>query len=435
MTHGENAALPDNPFDGYYTYAREDGKVWTGENITSDITIIVTKHLNVYTITYIGDYQGAVAVTHGENAVLPSNPADGYYTYATEDSTEWAGENVTSSVTVIVTKHLNVYTITYIGDYQGAVTITHGENTVLPDNPYGYHYVYYTADGAEWTGENVTGDAVITVTKNINVYTVTFSGAYTGTQQVEHGSNVVIPEAPEGYIYTYTANASNITSDRIVTLDLVCDMAELAVSGLEYAFYDGNVINGEYYDLYFPRSNISVSPNAVYKVVSFEHSDIVLRKGENIITIIVTAESGRVQKYTLNINRNIPDSLGALVFRQTVGGDVTLYLPQGIKGNPGVVVKCTSDSATYVEQECEYNKQNNTITVYGLSEGTDYTFTVTAMYDGISVQSEPVWATTGELKSTDCYITKVVRPKLKLTCVKNGKIHHLMKKGKFLIYL
>ncbi len=427
VTHGQNAVLPTNPTDGYYTYATEDGTEWTGDNITSDVIVVVTKHLNKYTVTFTGDYDESIQVTHGQNAVLPTNPTDGYYyVYHTSDGAIWTGDNITSDVTVIVTKHLNKYTVTFTGDYDESVQVTHGDNAILPENPYGYHYIYHTSDGAIWTGEDITKDVIVTVTKQINIYTVTFAGDYTGTQEVEHGNDVVIPQSPDGYVYTYSANTSNVTSDRTVFLELLCDMAELTVSGLEYTFYDGNIIRGEYYDMWYDISNMSVSPGAVLKFIGYSDGGIVLKKGENIIAVTVVAESGKKQDYCLIINRNLPDSLGKLVFREAIGGTATLELPQGIKGNPEIKVSCTYTEIEIGDDtsgesfpglvdkvallDCVFNKDNNTVFVSSLLENTEYKFVVIASYEDVIIESQPVWATTGELKSTDCSITSVISP-------------------------
>ena len=426
VNHGENAPFPQAVYDDQYTCIMSDGSIWTGKYVEADADILVTKQFNKYIVTFTGDYDESVQVTHGENAVLPTNPTDGYYTYATQDGAEWNGENITSDVIVVVTKHLNKYTVTYTGDYENSAKVPHGDNAILPENPYGYHYIYHTSDGAIWTGEDITKDVIVTVTKQINIYTVTFAGDYTGTQEVEHGNDVVIPQSPDGYVYTYSANAFNVTSDCTVFLELLCDMAELTVSGLEHTLYDGNTIYGEYYDMWYDISNMSVSPGAALKMIDYGDGGIVLKKGENIIAVTVVAESGKKQDYCLIINRNLPDSLGKLIFREAIGGNATLELPQGIKGNPEIKVSCTyteietGDNTSgesfpglvdkVVILDCVFNKDNNTIFVSSLLENTEYKFVVIASYEDVIIESQPVWATTGELKSTDCSITSVISP-------------------------
>lgn len=116
-----------------------------------------------YTVKFIGDYTGSVTVEAGGDAELPPNPENGYYTF-TVNGAAWDGKNITSNVTVTVTLVKYTYTVTFVGDYTGTETVAHGENAVLPPcNVEGKTY-RFTVDGVEWNGANITADVTVTVT-------------------------------------------------------------------------------------------------------------------------------------------------------------------------------------------------------------------------------------------------------------------------------
>ncbi|MBR5152553.1 MAG: leucine-rich repeat protein [Clostridia bacterium] len=220
VPYGGYVIIPPNPTYCTYTFM-VDGKVWDGRDITDHVTVTVIRTINTYTVTYVGDYTGTDTVTHGGSVVLPSNPI-GYIYVFTVGGKQWDGKQITDDVTVTVTKNNRICTVTYVGDYTGRDTTVYGGGVVFPPDPIGYTYTFMV-DGKAWDGNNITGDITVTVIRTINTYTVTYVGDYTGTDTVIHGGSVSLPENPEGYTYMFTADGrmwdgSNITGNVMVTV-------------------------------------------------------------------------------------------------------------------------------------------------------------------------------------------------------------------------
>lgn len=114
-------------------------------------------------VTFVGDLADEETVACGQDISLPTPPTG--YTYSfTANGEKWDGTNVTENITVTVTKIPNKYTVTYVGDYAGTDVVNYSENATLPTPPEGYAYKF-TVNGEPWDGTNITSEVTVTVTK------------------------------------------------------------------------------------------------------------------------------------------------------------------------------------------------------------------------------------------------------------------------------
>ena len=118
----------------------------------------------LYRVTYMlnGRVHSTEDVLSGGNAALLQEPADSFYEYSV-DGAAWTGKKIAQDCTVTVTP-VPAYTVTYTGAYTGSARIKAGTNAVLPTPPDYYEYTF-TADGKTWTGKNITGNVTVTVTQ------------------------------------------------------------------------------------------------------------------------------------------------------------------------------------------------------------------------------------------------------------------------------
>ena len=422
ILESQSAKLLTAP-EGYVYEYSVNGQEWKGENVFEDAVVTITKTA-VYNVTYVGDYEENLIVKAFSNIVLPEAPYGYTYTF-TADGKEFTGESITEDVTVTVTKTPIIYTVTYNGDYVGAEKAAYLTSVILPTAPYGYTYTF-TANGKEFTSESITGDVTVTVTKSPIIYTVTYKGDYVGTEKAAYLSRVTLPKAPQNYIYTFTVNGAKWTGESItdnvtVTVTKLCDLAELSVKNLEEMTKEENLISGKYYGRIFVPQ-VTVSENATYKLYSEyecinEGTAFSLKKGENTGYVKVIAESGREKIYTLKINRDIPDSLGKLTVVQTVGGSLTFEVDTKIVGNPSFYLYYGLTQNDMVSMPAKYFSDTNTIFASGLKENTEYYLKIVAVYDEISIESSIVKEKTGITLSGDCYVIKTNNPP-------GGKITH-----------
>ena len=211
VTYNCDVVLPTK--EGYTFTFTVGGKEWNGKNVKTDVIVTVTEKINTYTVTYIGAFEGTETVSYNGNVILPIK--EGYTYTFTVDGEEWNGKNIKANVTVKVTEKINTYTVTYVGAYEGAVIVYYNSDVSLPTKE-GYTFTF-TVDGREWNGKNIKDNVTVTVTEKINTYTVTFVGAYEGTETVDYNSDIILP-TKEGYTLTFIVdgklwNGKNIKSD------------------------------------------------------------------------------------------------------------------------------------------------------------------------------------------------------------------------------
>ena len=162
---------------------------------------------NTYTVTYVidGETVGTEQVEEGGTVTLPEAPEKEGYTFA-----GWTGvpDQVTDDVTITGTYTINSYTVTFVldGETVGTETVEYGSTVTLPEAPEKEGYTF-----AGWTGvpDQVTGDVTITGTYNVNYYFVYFEvdGHVVYKEEVAYGAPMptfsITPESDERYTRTF----------------------------------------------------------------------------------------------------------------------------------------------------------------------------------------------------------------------------------------
>lgn len=123
-----------------------------------------------------------------------------------------------------------MYLITYTLDGADYATegVVSGGNAAFLQEPYEYFYGYYV-DGVAWNGKNITQDCEVTVTQ-VPAYTVTYTGAYTGTDRVKSGTNATLPTPPDYYVYSFTSGGKTWTGENI-TKNVTVNVTQKATCG------------------------------------------------------------------------------------------------------------------------------------------------------------------------------------------------------------
>ena len=215
VKHENDVVLPASNKIGYHYTFTINGEQWQGTNIVSDVTVTVTEEINVYKVSYTGAINYEISVKHGEDIELPICSYEGYHYEFVADGLFWNGKNITAPASVYVTRKINVYTVIFIGDYNREYLVTHGDFVPYPvSNKTGYHY-NVELNGERWTGGAITDNLTITVTEGKNIYTVSFMGDYEKIVDVYHGDNVTLPIAPDGYAYKFYVDDVEWTGENI----------------------------------------------------------------------------------------------------------------------------------------------------------------------------------------------------------------------------
>ena len=226
VEHGKDVTFPTVPTHTGYHFTSWDKD---GKNITADTTITAQYAINTYTVTFKDGYTNTVistaTVEHGADATFPTVPTHPGYHFTSWDKD---GKNITADTTITAQYAINVYTVIIKDGYNNTTlatkTVEHGADVTLPTPPTheGYHFVSWSHDG-----KNITSDMTITAQyakDDVVTHIVTFKDDLTSevfaTIVVEHGADVVFPDAPThpGYMFTHwSSDGKNITADTTIT--------------------------------------------------------------------------------------------------------------------------------------------------------------------------------------------------------------------------
>ena len=110
-------------------------------------------------------------------------------------------------------KENRLCTVEYTGDYTGSRQVYAGDPAVLPEPPEGSSYTF-TVNGVPWTGEIVTGDVTVAVTRSPAEHTVSF---YADDRMISvekyHEGDTAVSEPPIPEKAGYTASWPDYTLD------------------------------------------------------------------------------------------------------------------------------------------------------------------------------------------------------------------------------
>lgn len=108
---GVTRLLSNTPEYDYSFYVEEN--VFDGTGITEDTEVSVVKSRHEYTITYTGDYEGSSIVYYGESTTLPTGEAVENLLFLNENGTIFTGQNITRDITVTAVKGIRNETGSY----------------------------------------------------------------------------------------------------------------------------------------------------------------------------------------------------------------------------------------------------------------------------------------------------------------------------------
>ena len=221
--------------EGTYTYVlsysignepktvSNNGNTFTipGAEITDDITLLsVAKTAMEHAVDLGASLTGADKATYGTDftgAIASYEPAK--YTYAVkyrvnggaeQDATisgtgtfTIPGSEITGKVSITLTQTLRKFTVTYTGEYEGSEEVEYGGNATLPTAPTGYDYSFKVGNDS-WDGKNITADVTVNVTKTAKQYNVTLDEGLTGADKATHGEDYIVTIDPyDSARYTY----------------------------------------------------------------------------------------------------------------------------------------------------------------------------------------------------------------------------------------
>ncbi len=255
VPQGEWYALQQPPFGYTYRYFI-DGIEWLADKypVEEHLTIEVAATPVTYTITYTGDYEGSDTAEHSGEVALPI--ADHGYTYSFyANGLLWDGKGITSDLTVVVTRERALFTITYTGDYTGTDTAYYEGNVTLPTPPYGYTYSY-TADGKQWDGKNIQDNVTVNVAQEPIIYTITYTEGYEHQDSAPYLTDIEYPQPPYGYTYTFEVDGEPWT-DTQFTKDITVVVEKLPITYT--VTYTGGYMACEYVK-YTESANLPIPP-------------------------------------------------------------------------------------------------------------------------------------------------------------------------------
>jgi hypothetical protein len=342
----------------------------TDTNVNADITVTANFAINTYTLTYTAGPNGSVTGTSpqtvncGDSGTAVTAVPNACYHFVNWSDGSTANprtdSNVMSNVTVTANFAINTYTLTYTAGPNGTVTGTSPQTVNCGDSGTAvtavpnacYHFVNWS-DGSTAnprTDSNVNADVTVTANFAINTYTLTYTagpnGSITGTspQTVNCGdSGTAVTAVPNsGYHFVNWSDAStqnprtdtNVMANITVTANFAlnastnADLSNLtATAGPLSPPFDSNTLSYTI-NVPFTTTSTTVTPtasdaNATITVngnpvaSGTPSGSIPLNVGNNIITVVVTAQDTTTMKtYTINVIRG-----GAVVVSGSTGAD------------------------------------------------------------------------------------------------------------------
>ncbi len=213
-------------------------------------TVVVTRALAVYTLTYTAGMHGSISGTTpqmvqqgNDGAPVTAVPDTGYhFVNWSDNSTEnpRTDTNVMADVNVTAAFAINTYTLTYNSAGNGSIsgtspqTVNYGDDgsavTAVPNT--GYHFVNWSDNSTEnpRTDTNVMTDVNVTANFAINSYTLTYSSGGNGSisgpssQMVNYGENgsavTAVPDTGYHFVNWSDSSTENPRTDMNVMANI-----------------------------------------------------------------------------------------------------------------------------------------------------------------------------------------------------------------------
>ncbi|MBE6132120.1 MAG: hypothetical protein E7180_01830 [Erysipelotrichaceae bacterium] len=305
-----------------YTYSWAEGV----SNIMpdNDVTLTVNKTVNTHTykVIYNGETLLEETVNYNSLLTLPSVAGKSKEGHTFIGWDRIVTRMPDSDVTINAVFSVNNYpvTIKYDEDVVATLSLPYGSTIALPElETVGYSYAW--AEGANTV---VPAQAhTVQVVKVINKHTVTINdqnGTLIKTlENVEFGSTIALPEAPEGYTFAWAEGTVTVLPDNDVTLVVNVTVNEYNLvikDALSNVYFEGNVAYG---------SEIKL-PEEVGYTFAWDEAEVPATMPASAKELLVTKT---INKHTVTIN----DQNGTLIKTlENVEFNSTIALPEAPEG-------------------------------------------------------------------------------------------------------
>ncbi|MCQ2070276.1 MAG: InlB B-repeat-containing protein, partial [archaeon] len=265
---GAVIVLPADPTKDGYTFVEWDNYSEGMTMPAHDIEFVAVFEVNTYTVTFVVDGQAVAsgAYDYGSEIVVPADPVKEGHTFV-----KWDGYTPGMTVPAYNARFnavfdVNLYLVTFMdeGKVHFEDYFEYGSVIVLPEEPTKEGYTFTGWDGYE-EGMTVPAEDVLFDAKyTVNTYRVTFVADDTivSTEELEYGSVIVAPAAPEKTGYTFST-WEGFTEDMTVPAKDVAFEATYTVNTYSASF----MVDGEVYTkLEFDYGTKIVAPEAPEKI-------------------------------------------------------------------------------------------------------------------------------------------------------------------------
>lgn len=202
---------------------RDKQKLSSNEVVTADRSVLICKEAVQCTVTLTeGD-------TVTEKNVWIDSAISEFFTEEKGYHYSYVLNGVPCDNTAVITEENNklvitrtpvLHTVTFVGDYEGMQTVPHNGYATVPDAGEGYEYSFRRGSFTLWDPSMpITEDITVRVTRILKTYTVTLIGDVRDEQQITAG-RYIDPPTQEGYEFSYTVGGQAWDPNTPITSDL-----------------------------------------------------------------------------------------------------------------------------------------------------------------------------------------------------------------------
>ena len=202
---------------------RDKQKLSSNEVVTADRSVLICKEAVQCTVTLTeGD-------TVTEKNVWIDSAISEFFTEEKGYHYSYVLNGISCDNTAIITEENNklvitrtpiLHTVTFVGDYEGTQTVPHNGYATVPDAGEGYEYSFRRGSFTLWDPSMpITEDITVQVTRILKTYTVTLIGDVRDEQRITAG-RYIDPPTQEGYEFSYTVGGQAWDPNTPITSDL-----------------------------------------------------------------------------------------------------------------------------------------------------------------------------------------------------------------------
>lgn len=202
---------------------RDKQKLSSNEVVTADRSVLICKEAVQCTVTLTeGD-------TVTEKNVWIDSAISEFFTEEKGYHYSYVLNGVPCDNTAVITEENNklvitrtpvLHTVTFVGDYEGMQTVPHNGYATVPDAGEGYEYSFRRGSFTLWDPSMpITEDITVQVARILKTYTVTLIGDVRDEQRITAG-RYIDPPTQEGYEFSYTVGGQAWDPNTPITSDL-----------------------------------------------------------------------------------------------------------------------------------------------------------------------------------------------------------------------